>query len=94
MADTVALTKSFGWTNEMYQQSDVQELARVLFEALEVSFKQKIDDDTPERILPLYRSKVQDYLKCMECGETKERTGPLFLSFQKCLLTKKKRPLS
>jgi hypothetical protein len=33
-----ALTKSFGWTSrDSFQQHDVQELARVLFDALERS---------------------------------------------------------
>ena len=37
---TVALTKSFGWdSNEVFQQQDVQELNRKLFEALEDAFK-------------------------------------------------------
>jgi ubiquitin carboxyl-terminal hydrolase 47 len=37
---TVALTKSFGWdNNEVFQQQDVQELNRKLFEALEEAFK-------------------------------------------------------
>ena len=34
--DTKALTKSFGWEgSEVFQQQDVQELCRVLFDALE-----------------------------------------------------------
>jgi ubiquitin carboxyl-terminal hydrolase 47 len=38
--DTVALTKSFGWEgSEVFQQQDVQELTRVLFDALEETFK-------------------------------------------------------
>jgi hypothetical protein len=38
--DTVALTKSFGWEgNEVFQQQDVQELMRVLLDALEESFR-------------------------------------------------------
>ena len=38
--DTVALTKSFGWEgSEVFQQQDVQELMRVMFDALEESFK-------------------------------------------------------
>ena len=38
--DTVALTRSFGWEgSEVFQQQDVQELLRVMFDALEESFK-------------------------------------------------------
>ena len=38
--DTKALTKSFGWdSGEVFQQQDIQELCRVLFDALEGAFK-------------------------------------------------------
>lgn len=37
--ETRELTKSFGWTeNDSFQQHDIQELLRVLFEALEISY--------------------------------------------------------
>ena len=38
--DTRSLTKSFGWDGaEAFQQQDVQEFLRVLFDALEKSFE-------------------------------------------------------
>lgn len=40
VVDTVKLTKSFGWQgHEAFEQQDVQELLRVLFDALEVAFR-------------------------------------------------------
>ena len=37
---TTALTASFGWDHsEIWQQHDVQELCRILFDALQVKFK-------------------------------------------------------
>lgn len=38
--ETTDLTKSFGWDyTEAWQQHDIQELCRVMFDALEVKFK-------------------------------------------------------
>lgn len=42
--DTIDLIKSFKWErSEMFVQHDAHEFARILFEALEVSF----EEDTP-----------------------------------------------
>lgn len=39
-ASTAGLTNSFGWTNsQSYEQQDVQEFMRVLFDAIEQSFE-------------------------------------------------------
>ena len=41
---TKALTKSFHWTSsESFQQQDVQEFCRVLFDAIDQSFKLKLE---------------------------------------------------
>lgn len=38
--ETTSLTKSFGWdSSEAWQQHDIQELCRVMFDALEQKFK-------------------------------------------------------
>ncbi len=61
--DTVALTKSFGWEgSEVFQQQDVQELCRVLFDALEDAFR---GTDVDNMIDQLYAGELVDYLKCV-----------------------------
>jgi hypothetical protein len=58
---TKALTESFGWGNaEAFQQQDVQELCRVLFDRLEEAFK-----GTPNQTLvnDLYQGEMVDYLE-------------------------------
>jgi ubiquitin carboxyl-terminal hydrolase 47 len=43
-AGTKALTKSFHWTNaQSFEQQDVQEFCRVLFDAIDTSFRLKVD---------------------------------------------------
>lgn len=63
---TKGLTKSFGWTDaEAFTQHDVQELLRVLFDALEQAW-----EGTPQHSLinDLYQGAVLDYVKCSACG--------------------------
>ena len=69
--DTVALTKSFGWEgSEVFQQQDVQELTRVLFDALEDTFRgtavENIIDD-------LYAGELVDYIRCLDVDYQSER---------------------
>jgi len=76
--DTVALTHSFGWEgSEVFQQQDVQELTRVLFDALEETFKgtavENIIDD-------LYAGQLIDYLRCLDVDYQSERVDK-FLDF-------------
>jgi ubiquitin carboxyl-terminal hydrolase 47 len=76
--DTVALTRSFGWEGaEVFQQQDVQELTRVLFDALEDTFK-----GTPvENIIDeLYAGEMVDYLRCLDVDYESERVDK-FLDF-------------
>lgn len=68
---TKPLTTSFGWTSaDSFQQHDVQELCRVLFNAIEVSFK-----GTPHAGLVdnMYKGKLRDYVRCCECNHENAR---------------------
>ena len=76
------LTKSFGWnSDDAFQQHDVQELCRVMFDALERTFK-----DTPQRNLinELYQGKIKDYVKCLECNIESARVN-VFLDISLCI---------
>ena len=69
---TVDVTKSFGWTTaDSWQQHDVQELCRVMFDALEKTFK-----GTAQEMLikQLYEGRMQDYVKCLACGHESTRS--------------------
>lgn len=68
---TTELTKSFGWdSSEAWQQHDVQELCRVMFDALERKFR---NTDQADLISRLYEGKLKDYVKCLECGNESAR---------------------
>ncbi|GAB6023955.1 Ubiquitin carboxyl-terminal hydrolase 47 [Chamberlinius hualienensis] len=69
--ETTELTKSFGWdSSEAWQQHDVQELCRVMFDALEQKFK---NTDQADLINRLYQGKIRDYVKCLDCGHESAR---------------------
>ncbi|OQR88131.1 hypothetical protein ACHHYP_07520 [Achlya hypogyna] len=69
--DTKALTKSFGWnSSDVFQQHDVQELCRVLFDALEESFKGTPDE---QMVNDLYQGTLKDYVQCVKCGNESSR---------------------
>uniref|UniRef100_A0A023F0P2 Ubiquitin carboxyl-terminal hydrolase 47 n=3 Tax=Triatoma infestans TaxID=30076 RepID=A0A023F0P2_TRIIF len=69
--ETTELTRSFGWeSGEVWQQHDIQELCRVMFDALEYEFKETEQADLINR---LYQGKMIDYVKCLECGREKSR---------------------
>ncbi|KAF4141080.1 Ubiquitin carboxyl-terminal hydrolase domain-containing protein [Phytophthora infestans] len=62
---TKALTKSFGWTGaDVFQQHDVQELCRVLLDALEKSFKDTVNENL---VNDLYQGSLKDYVQCCQC---------------------------
>ncbi|XP_056880412.1 ubiquitin carboxyl-terminal hydrolase 47 isoform X7 [Takifugu flavidus] len=64
--ETTDVTRSFGWdSSEAWQQHDVQELCRVMFDALEQKWKQTVQADL---INQLYQGKLKDYVRCLECG--------------------------
>ncbi|XP_071942590.1 ubiquitin carboxyl-terminal hydrolase 47-like [Antedon mediterranea] len=64
--ETMDITRSFGWdSSEVWQQHDVQELCRVMFDALEKTWKKT---DQANLINDLYQGQMKDYVKCLECG--------------------------
>ncbi len=68
--ETTDLTKSFGWdSSESWQQHDVQELCRVMFDALEKRFG-KDGYERPDLINELYQGTLIDYVKCLEVCES------------------------
>ena len=69
--ETKALTKSFQWSsNDVYVQQDIQELCRVLFEAIELSFFLSNNDINNENnfLKKLYQGKTNSIIRCCECG--------------------------
>lgn len=65
-ATTTDLTKSFGWNeNQSFEQNDVQEFCRVLFEALNTTFE---GTEQASLISDLYDGVLTDTLHCMNCG--------------------------
>uniref|UniRef100_A0A182JX96 Ubiquitin carboxyl-terminal hydrolase 47 n=1 Tax=Anopheles christyi TaxID=43041 RepID=A0A182JX96_9DIPT len=69
--ETTDLTRSFGWDSaEGWQQHDIQELCRVMFDALEHKFKRTEEADLINR---LYQGHMIDYVKCLECNTEKQR---------------------
>ncbi|XP_058457623.1 ubiquitin carboxyl-terminal hydrolase 47 [Malaya genurostris] len=69
--ETTDLTRSFGWDSaDGWQQHDIQELCRVMFDALEQKFKNTKQADLINR---LYEGKMIDYVKCLECNTDKQR---------------------
>eukprot|EP00800_Vazella_pourtalesii_P017424 TRINITY_DN52_c0_g1_i6.p1 TRINITY_DN52_c0_g1~~TRINITY_DN52_c0_g1_i6.p1 ORF type:complete len:1401 (+),score=392.26 TRINITY_DN52_c0_g1_i6:46-4248(+) len=69
--ETTDVTRSFGWdTNEAWQQHDVQELCRVMFDALEINFKKT---EQSSLINHLYQGEMKDYVKCLECNQESAR---------------------
>ena len=64
--ETKKLTKSFQWnSNEVFIQQDIQELCRVLFEAIELSIFLSGEDNN--FIHDLYQGKTNSIIKCLEC---------------------------
>ncbi|XP_037900958.1 ubiquitin carboxyl-terminal hydrolase 47 isoform X2 [Glossina fuscipes] len=69
--ETTDLTRSFGWnSSEAWQQHDIQELCRVMFDALEHKFK---NTKQVNLIANLYEGKMIDYVKCFDCNTEKTR---------------------
>lgn len=78
--ETTELTRSFGWdSSEAWQQHDIQELCRVMFDALEQKFK---DTDQADLIQRLYEGKI---LRCLGCVLQSVLLHPIFtqVCFQK-----------
>ena len=70
--DTKSLTRSFGWTsNESFQQQDIQEFFRVLFDAVEKSFE--LTGESFTTINEVYQGQFNNYVKCLECNRESTR---------------------
>ena len=66
--ETKNLTKSFQWSsNEVYIQQDIQELCRVLFEAIELSLFLS-GEESNNFIQKLYQGKTSSVIQCLECN--------------------------
>ena len=67
--ETKGLTKSFQWSsNEVHIQQDIQELCRVLFEAIELSFFLSNNENDSNFVKKLYQGKTKSIIRCCECG--------------------------
>ncbi|KAI1722019.1 ubiquitin carboxyl-terminal hydrolase domain-containing protein [Ditylenchus destructor] len=67
--ETKDLTASFGWeSNDAYDQHDVQELCRLMFDALEHRWKKT---ENKSLIQDLYKGSIEDYVKCLTCKREK-----------------------
>ena len=63
--NTVELTKSFQWhDNEAFNQQDIQEFNRVLFEALQKSLH---NSPSARLIKDLYEGELARFTKCLSC---------------------------
>jgi len=64
--ETKNLTNSFGWenTSEAFTQHDVQEVCRVLFDALEIVWQ---GTDKENLIKELYQGEIKDFVRCLKC---------------------------
>eukprot|EP01117_Protostelium_nocturnum_P014334 TRINITY_DN5452_c0_g1_i3.p1 TRINITY_DN5452_c0_g1~~TRINITY_DN5452_c0_g1_i3.p1 ORF type:complete len:1042 (-),score=382.12 TRINITY_DN5452_c0_g1_i3:49-3174(-) len=68
---TESLTKSFGWeNNQVYEQHDVNELNRILFDAIERSLQ---DTDASNLITDLYRGTLVNKIICHSCQNVSAR---------------------
>ena len=66
---TQPLTQSFGWTTaESFEQHDVQQLCRVLFDALELRGGERLAS-----AVALWRGALVDFVECKRCGFRRER---------------------
>ncbi|KAH7701979.1 ubiquitin carboxyl-terminal hydrolase 47-like protein [Aphelenchoides avenae] len=64
--ETTDLTASFEWQfDEAYDEHDVQELCRLMFDALE--HKWRMEPGHATLIQDLYKGTMQDWLKCLKC---------------------------
>jgi len=69
--ETMGLTKSFQWdARDAFEQHDVQEFCRVLFDAIEQSVKGTLQE---RMIAELFEGVLVDYVKCETCGFESQR---------------------
>lgn len=61
------MTKSFHWTSaESFQQQDVQEFCRVLFDAIDQSMGSNV-------ISKLFEGTTESFVRCLKCGYESKR---------------------
>lgn len=78
-ASTVGLTTSFGWSGaEVFVQHDVQELCRVMFEALErtegaVASGSTASEPLASVVRTCFNGRLQDSITCCSCGKARKR---------------------
>jgi ubiquitin carboxyl-terminal hydrolase 47 len=78
--ETKELTTSFGWeSGDAYDQHDVQELCRIMFDALEHKWRNTENSSIIQDLYKyafiffslfndyLFRGTIQDYVKCLRC---------------------------
>lgn len=82
---TARLTESFGWSNnEELQQHDVQELNRILFNAIEQSL---VNTSKSKLIQELYRGTCVNKIKCLSCQNIFEREVIFQINFSVIYVT-------
>jgi ubiquitin C-terminal hydrolase len=76
IGETTDLTKSFRWTQAAaFQQHDIQELMKVLFEAMEKIFlKGNLQQKNSTPVHQMFEGLLRDYIQCNECKYTRMRT--------------------
>jgi len=71
VVETIGLTKSFQWdSHDSFEQHDVQEFCRVLFDAIETSV---VGTAQEKMISSLYEGTMVDYVRCQTCGYESQR---------------------
>jgi ubiquitin carboxyl-terminal hydrolase 47 len=62
--ETTAITRSFGWdSSDAWQQHDIQELCRAMFDALEKTWE---NTSQANIINELYEGKMKDGVRCLQ----------------------------
>ncbi len=80
VCSTARLTESFGWSNnEELQQHDVQELNRILFNAIEHSL---VNTSKAKLIQENYRGTCVNKVKCLSCQNVFEREVKIIIYFR------------
>ena len=72
---TRKLTASFGWSQaDSFRQHDVQELCRVLFQALERSGPASVPGGSAAAVVELFEGRLRSTVRCCRCGHESVRS--------------------